>query len=465
MIRKLLVADEDLKKIEEDKNHWSVLGLETGGYIFGRLYSNGLGHVIRVTDGGPHASRTPVSFSGDSVCATQVKEQLQEEDPEIRLLGEYHVHPWAGQPSLSGGDVNQLLEAKRARPWFVVLLSTEENSKVFDLKVQTPEDARLASPLAEQTPFQNRMWKPRSILCDITEVPYQNVKNVMPKEQLLDRILSITRNDLLLEKTVLLVGLGSGGSTIAKYLGCTGIGRFILVDDEQLEIPNLIRHEGSIDDLGKSKTEICKSIIESHNPFSVVEPYNFDATKDVDKLEKLIPEANLIIGSSGSVKVNNLLNKFSIEQRLPAVYGGVYERASGAYVLAVKPYETACFNCLFGITSQSYSVDKEAAQSYGLSEDSLHQQQGLWMDISFPSLMLSKMALAILEEKELNYNLALYDSSMEIRKLSVARSKDCAVCNEESWLRSHEQSGEGGPDTQKEPSIMEKLRRKLRWRI
>jgi hypothetical protein len=159
------------------------------------------------------------------------------------------------------------------------------------------------------------------------------------------------------------------------------------------------------------------------------------------------------------------LNKFSVERRLPAVYGGVYERASGAYVLAVKPSETACFNCLFGITSQSYSVDKQAVQNYGLSEDSLHQQQGLWMDISFPSLMLSKMSLAILEEKELNYNLALYDGSMEIRKLSVGRSEDCAICNEENWIQKQEQTDEKRIDAQKKPSLGQKLRRKLRWRI
>jgi hypothetical protein len=83
-------------------------------------------------------------------------------------------------------------------------------------------------------------------------------------------------------------------------------------------------------------------------------------------------------------------------------------------------------------------VDREAARRYGLDEDELHQQQGLWIDISFLSLILSKMTLAILENKELDYSLAVYDSKMEIKKLPAAIREDCAVCNSEEWAKQQE---------------------------
>lgn len=407
MIRKVILTDEQFRKIEEDKDRWLPEGLETGGYLFGRLHPNGLAEVTHVLDGGPNAERTPTSFSGDNGYATEVKTRLQREDPDTVLLGEYHLHPWSGHSNPSSGDIRQLEELKEIRPWFFIFLTTKDSFKFWDLKDRS----------------------------NVAEIQHQIIKTDVSRGRLLDRILNAVRNETLMNKTVLVVGLGSGGSVVAKYLGCTGIGRLILVDNEALEVENLIRHEGGIEDLGKNKTEICKRTIESHNPFTVVEVYNFNVEKNLDKLEELATQSDLIIGSSGSPKVNRLLNRISIRHRIPALYGGVYERALGGYVLAVKPFETACFNCLFGLTSQSYSVDREAAKRYGLDEEELHKQQGLWIDISFPALILSKLALAILQDEKLDYNLVLWSNDLEIKKLSVKRRKDCSVCSEGEWMR------------------------------
>ena len=48
-----------LKKIREYMNEWSSKGLETGGYVFGKLKPNGVAIVTHVLDGGPKAERTP----------------------------------------------------------------------------------------------------------------------------------------------------------------------------------------------------------------------------------------------------------------------------------------------------------------------------------------------------------------------------------------------------------------------
>jgi len=463
MVRKVLIPDDCFRKIEEDRDRWRAKGLETGGWLLGKLHSNGLAVVTQVLYGGPRAERSPASFTGDNEYATKVKEELRREDPEIRLLGEYHVHPWKGPANLSGGDIGQLEESKKTRPWFIVLLWTEDDFKIWDAKLEVEGGSWLCGEWVKENGVSYHACRcfPQRVKTDLKEVQHQIIHlEVATEEKFLERILKITSHELLMEKTVLIVGLGSGGSVVAKYLGCTGVGRIILVDNEALEIPNIIRHEGSVEDIGKSKVAICKRIIELHNPFTVVETYGLDATKDTEKLESLISEADLLVCSTGNPKINNILNKFSVERRLPAIYGGIYEKASGGYVLAVKPYETACFNCLFDITSRSYSVDTEVAQRYGLSEEELHQQQGLWIDISFPSLMLSKIALAFLEGKKLDYNLALYDSSMEIKKLSVVRRDDCAVCNQEGWLRKQEQ-----PSAEKRTSFAQRLRRKFRWRV
>ncbi|MGQ9469218.1 MAG: HesA/MoeB/ThiF family protein [Nitrososphaerales archaeon] len=409
-IGKILLPESELRKIEEEKEKWAQKGLETGGYLFGRLQANGVAEVTHVVDGGPKAERGPASYSGDNEYATRVRDELRKEDPEILLLGEYHLHPWEGLPTLSCGDMQQLKEAKGLRPWFIVLLNTKDQFKVWDVK-------DCLEPI---------------------EVQAQVIKGgAEVKEKLLDRILKITRHELLANKTALIVGLGSGGSVIAKYLGCTGLGRLILVDNEELEAVNVIRHEGCIEEIGERKVEICKKVIESHNPYTLVEAYDFDATKNIEKLAELTHESDLIIGSSGNPKVNLILNALSLENKIPAVYGGVYERALGGFALAVKPFETACFNCLFGLSSdnQPYYVDREAAERYGLNEEELHQQQGLWIDISLPAIIAAKLALTMLEEREFDFNLVLYDSSLDLKKLKVERRENCAACDEEGWMK------------------------------
>jgi molybdopterin/thiamine biosynthesis adenylyltransferase len=335
------------------------------------------------------------------------------------------------------------MEVKEQRPWFVVLLGTADEWKLFDIEVGQAH-SRLNALKQRET--------------RIKDVPFQVIKcKVGDPNKILARILNVTKHELLAKKTILIVGLGSGGSTLAKYLGCTGIGRIILVDSENLETVNIIRHEGGINDIGKPKTQVCKQVIESHNPFTIVEAHSFDVVKEFDRLEELALQSDLIIGSSGSNKVNNLLNKISIERRIPAIYGGVYEKALGGYVLAVKPFETACYNCLFNLTSRSYFVEREAAESYGLNEEELHEQQGLWIDISFPALILAKIALAMLEGKQMDYNLVLYDSSLEIRKLKVARRDDCAACNQEEWIRRKQAK-------KKKVSLKERIRRLIKWK-
>src|SRR5947208_205763 len=51
----------------------------------------------------------------------------------------------------------------------------------------------------------------------------------------------------------LVVGLGSGGSTVALELAKSGIGHLILCDPDRLEEHNLVRHECDERYLGESK--------------------------------------------------------------------------------------------------------------------------------------------------------------------------------------------------------------------
>jgi len=413
--KKILIHTAVLDQIRHDASTWQTRGVESGGYLVGKVHLPNL--VFEITDfidGGPKAKRTSVSFSGDNEYATKRKAKLQATDPEKRLQGEYHLHPWNGLPSPSGGDLLQLQKVKSdKRPWYFIMMANEDGFSFWDL---TNEGT------------------------DFVEIPHQvldlPLQTDISREKLLDRVLKVTQNQLLARKTCTIIGLGSGGSVIAKYLSLTGIGRIVVADNDNLELVNVVRHEGTVEDIGKPKTTICKEIIESHNPFTLVETHNIDVLKEQKALPELITESDLLIAASGNAKVNNLINGIALEKKVPVVYGGIFAEARGGYVLPVVPERTPCFNCLFDLTSKSYHVDKDAASAYNLSEDELHAQQGLWIDISIPALMAAKIALMILQgqtEFLQSYNLLVYRNPFEIQKLKFDRRKDCAVCNFEGW--------------------------------
>jgi integrative and conjugative element protein (TIGR02256 family) len=419
---KVLIRKSVLLEIEEDAKLWAESGLESGGYLLGRIYPNLVFEITDFIEGGPNAERRPASFSPDNKHAEQRKAELQKEKPDLRLLCEYHLHPWNGSAQPSYGDLYQLKEIKSsARPWYIIMLADGEGKcKFWDIDEKEEK---------------------------LVEVPHRVLE--LPenaREEILSRISQIVQHEALAKKSVAIVGLGSGGSVIAKYLGLTGIGRIILIDNEKLELPNLIRHEGTIEEIGKSKVEIGKQAIESHNPFVVVETHEINVLKEQEKLEEILEKCDLIIGATGSSKVNNVLNKISLDLDKPAVYGGVFEKATGGYVLAVKPNETACFNCAFELASQSYSVDENVARDYGIPIEELHAQQGLWIDISIPALMVAKVALMMLQEPEFieSYNFLLYKNPFSIQKIKIERRQDCAVCNFEGWIEHMERLTEPG---------------------
>ena len=415
--RKVLIYESGVQEVKKDEMFWAGKGLESGKYFLGMIHSNRVFEITDFIDAGPNAVRTPASYSPDNKYAEQRKAELQKQKPDLRLLGEYHLHPWNGPTQPSSGDFCQLREIKNGiRPWYIIMLVNAEGElKFWDIDGKEEK---------------------------LTEVPHQVLK--LPenaKEELLSRISQIVQSEALAKKSVAIVGLGSGGSVISRYLGVTGIGRLVLIDNEELELPNLIRHEGTIEDIGKPKTEICKRSIESHNPFTVVETQVIDVLKEQEKLEEILDTCDLIIGATGSAKVNNLINKISLDLNKPTVYGGVFEKASGGYVLAVQPNKTACFNCAFELASKSYAVDENVSRNYGIPIEELHAQQGLYVDISLVALMVAKVGLAMLQEPDFieKYNFLLYKNPFSIQKAKIERRQDCASCNFEGWVKATEE--------------------------
>ena len=92
--------------------------------------------------------------------------------------------------------------------------------------------------------------------------------------------------DLIHSKTVLIIGLGGGGSYACEALVRSGIQNFIIVDNDKITISNLNRQLMTYhDNIGKYKTdEIEKRIININPDCNIKKITEFITLKNIDKL-------------------------------------------------------------------------------------------------------------------------------------------------------------------------------------
>ena len=81
------------------------------------------------------------------------------------------------------------------------------------------------------------------------------------RENLYKRNKGLIELDILADKRVLIIGLGSGGSPIAVEFAKAGVGQFALADFDRVELHNLSRHICTKNDLGRLKTDAVADAI------------------------------------------------------------------------------------------------------------------------------------------------------------------------------------------------------------
>jgi hypothetical protein len=102
---KVLMPSAALEAIFDECDGFDVD--ETGGRLIG-CYRNKWNkyeiEVMGIIDPGPKARRSPTSFFQDGEYQEQIFRSLEEKNPDIEHLGNWHTHHVNGYPTLSSGD-------------------------------------------------------------------------------------------------------------------------------------------------------------------------------------------------------------------------------------------------------------------------------------------------------------------------------------------------------------------------
>lgn len=223
------------------------------------------------------------------------------------------------------------------------------------------------------------------------------------RENLYSRSKGLLELDVLQNRRVFIIGLGSGGSAIAIELAKAGVGEFALADFDRVELHNLSRHICVMNDLGRLKTDAVADAIHGKNPYARVEKYPVNVNRNPELLREQIAKADLTLCCTDNNESRFFISRILEQERKVGIFGRAITRAEGGDVFIYRP-GSACYCCLVGNDWYDQTADEitdlRSARRSGriaayVSEDDAEAmvQVGLGTDIEPINNMMSKLAL------------------------------------------------------------------------
>lgn len=183
-------------------------------------------------------------------------------------------------------------------------------------------------------------------------------------------------------KRVAIVGLGSGGGAVALNLAMSGVGNFVLVDDDVLEEGNVVRHVADRRYIGQPKVEAVADLIRHRNPKANIEVRVGRIEQNMDVLDHI----DILVSAVDGEGPKYVLNQAALNRNLTAVYAGVYERGEGGDAVVIYPYDGPCYACWAAELREGLVVanTNTGELDYGMigPEGTLEAEPGLWLHVT-----------------------------------------------------------------------------------
>jgi molybdopterin/thiamine biosynthesis adenylyltransferase len=149
----------------------------------------------------------------------------------------------------------------------------------------------------------------------------------------------------LQDKSIVIIGSGGLGSSLAFALGASGIGTIHIVDFDEVSVHNIHRQIAfKVGDEGKNKAKIAAKIMNERCPFVTATAHDCD----FEAFSKMGIEVDLIIDATDNLPVRGEINTYAKKTNTPWVYGSV-EAFNGQVCF----FDRASFNDVFKITQKT----------------------------------------------------------------------------------------------------------------
>jgi proteasome lid subunit RPN8/RPN11 len=322
---------------------------ETGGMLGGQRGTGLVDHVFLDRT----ADVSGVTYSPD---IDQVNRVLRDEwNPEgINLLGFVHSHPH-GSVRPSGPDVSYAERILRGIPELDRMLLPIAQSRADG-------DWSLAAYAVDRAPGGAAGRLVRLPLEVVAPRPRPDLESFRQFARVTDAY------DLAVVSSSRVLAVGVGGSAgFLEDLARSGVGEFVLIDPDVVELPNLATQQTYAADLGLPKVTALGRRLARVNPhahiWTVQAP--LDALDDAAVRRLAVaplpggfpdaPSTTLLCGFTDSFWAQARTNRLALQLGLPQLQGQVYREGRGAELVFTAPGLTgACARCVLSSRYAAY---------------------------------------------------------------------------------------------------------------
>jgi molybdopterin/thiamine biosynthesis adenylyltransferase len=233
--------------------------------------------------------------------------------------------------------------------------------------------------------------------------------------------IDIQGQEKLIRSNVLIIGAGGLGSPVALYLAASGIGKLTICDNDTVDLTNLqrqiIHHTNAI---GTPKTHSAKNTIIGINP--EVNVITLQEYVSENKLQELVPDADLVIDASDNFTTRHHINKTCVTYKKPLISGAAIGFEGQVTMFDPRLNDSPCYHCLFPIPTNSGEEEPQCST----------------MGVFSPLVGIigcTQAAEAIKTLLEIGENLngrllLLNGLKMKWRSIKLNKDPACKVCNE-----------------------------------
>ncbi|MDQ2989598.1 MAG: HesA/MoeB/ThiF family protein [Pseudomonadota bacterium] len=234
---------------------------------------------------------------------------------------------------------------------------------------------------------------------------------------LLDEI-GIEGQQRLLAASALIIGAGGLGSPAALYLAASGVGRIVLVDDDEVDLTNLQRQVmHSTARIGQPKVESGREALLQINPGIDVVALRERAAGA--RLDQLVRAASVVLDCSDNFATRHAVNRACVAAGVPLVSGAAIRFDGQVSVFDPREPASPCYACLF---PEGAGFEDVACSSMGVFAPLVGVIGAMQAAEALKLLLDIKPSLA-------GRLLLLDGRAMEWTSIGIARNDACPVCS------------------------------------